>query len=82
MGGGGLCECPSFAPQPRWGLWIMPKMYPSPFQLQQYQTDMQSCRFDTLRKLTPAHRAEAPKCSRAVGGPAAVAIGLSDSPTV
>ena len=40
---------------------------------------MQSC---TLRKLTPAHRAEAPKCSRAVGGPAAVAIGLSDSPTV
>ena len=43
---------------------------------------MQSCRFDTLRKLTPAHRAEAPKCSRAMGGPVAVAIRLSDSPTV
>ena len=60
----------------------MPKMYPSPFQLLQYQTDMQSYKFDTLRKLTPAHHAQAPKCSRAVGGPVAVAIGLSGSATV
>ena len=31
-----------------------------PFQLQEYQTDVGRCRFDTLGKLTPAHRAGPP----------------------
>ena len=30
------------------------------FQLQKYQTDVGSCRFDTLGKLTPAHSAGPP----------------------
>ena len=29
-----------------------------PFQLQEYQTDMRRCRFDTPGKLIPAHRAQ------------------------
>ena len=43
------------------------------FQLLEYQTDMRRCRFDTLGKLTSAHRARAPTaceqwvCSRTVG---------------
>ena len=31
-----------------------------PFQLQEYQTDVGRCRFDTLGKSNPAHRAGAP----------------------
>ena len=30
-----------------------------PFQLLEYQTDVRSCRFDTLGKFTPAHCAGA-----------------------
>ena len=43
------------------------------FQLLECQTDVRRCRFDTLGKLTPAHRAGAPTargrwvCPRAVG---------------
>ena len=32
----------------------------APIQLQEYQTDMGRCRFDTLGKSNPAHRAGAP----------------------
>ena len=32
----------------------------SPIQILEYQTDMRRCRFDTLGKSTPAHRAGAP----------------------
>ena len=44
-----------------------------PFQLPEYQTDVQRCRFDTLGKSTPAHRGGAPidseqwVCSRTEG---------------
>ena len=31
-----------------------------PFQILEYQTDVRRCRFDTLGKSTPAHRAGAP----------------------
>ena len=31
--------------------------YVYPIQLLEYQTDVRRCRFDTLGKLTPAHRA-------------------------
>ena len=34
--------------------------YVYPIQLLEYQTDVRRCRFDTLGKLTPAHRAGAP----------------------
>ena len=33
---------------------------PVSIQLLEYQTDMRRCRFDTLGKLTPAHRTGAP----------------------
>ena len=34
--------------------------YVYPIQLLEYQTDVRRCRFDTLGKSTPAHRAGAP----------------------
>ena len=33
--------------------------YPQPIQLQEYQTDVERCRFDTLGKSNPAHHAGA-----------------------
>ena len=49
-------------------------------QLLEYQTDMRRCRFDTLGKLTPAHRAGAPiACGRWV---CPRAVGESDCPIV
>ena len=52
----------------KWNQGIAP-----PFQLLEYKTDVRRCRFDTLGKLTSAHRTGAPTarerwvCSRTVG---------------
>ena len=51
-------------------------------QLLEYQLDVRSCRFDTLGRLkSGGWLGGSIKCSGAVGGPAAVAIEILDSPT-
>ena len=62
--------------------------YVYPIQLLEYQTDVWRCWFDTLGKLTPAHRAGAPTtrerwvCSRTVGESDCLHSTVAGPPTV